>query len=139
MVEKEKHTTMRGPKGTLVIVADGGGARLLRNVGGVFDPELVQEGTLSPRDLDDDGPAGSVPTETRGEEINEATFAKQLARHLNALALRDGFSHAVLMADPQTLGQIRPSLHPEVTGRLVAEIDRNMRNAPLADIARALT
>ena len=37
---------MRIPKGTLVIVADGGGALQLRNVGGVFDPDLVQEGTL---------------------------------------------------------------------------------------------
>lgn len=130
---------MRIPKGTLVIVADGGGARLLRNVGGVFDPELVQEGTLAPQNLDDDGPAGSMPAETRGEEINEATFAKQLAQYLNARALKNEFEHAVLIADPQSLGQIRPSLHKEVTDRLVTEISRTMRNATPGDIAKALT
>lgn len=129
---------MRIPKGTLVIVADGGGARLLRNVGGVFDPELVQESTLSPQNLDDDGPSGSIPTETRGEEIDEATFAKQLARYLNEQALQGGFEHAILMADPQTLGQIRPGLHKEVTERLLTEINRNLRNAPVEDITRAL-
>lgn len=130
---------MRIPKGTLVIVADGGGARLLRNVGGVFEPELIQERVLAPQDLDDDGPAGAIPTETRGEEIDEATFAKQLARYLNAQALKDGFEHAILMADPQTLGQIRASLHQQVSDRLIAEIPKNLTNSPPADIARALT
>src|SRR5699024_1931316 len=125
---------MRIPKGTLVVVADGGGARILRNVGGAFAPELEEDGALAPRDLDDDGPAGSIPTETRGEEINEATFAKQLAHWLNARALRNGFAHAVLMADPQTLGQIRPSLHKEASDRLIAEIPKNLTNAAVEDI-----
>ena len=130
---------MRVPKDTLVIVADGGGARVLRNAGAVFDPKLVEEKVLAPRDLDDDGPAGPIPTETRGEEIDEATFAKQLANWLNARALRQEFDSLVLMADPQTLGQIRRSLHKEVNDRLIAEIDKNMTNAPLGDIARALS
>lgn len=130
---------MRVPKDTLVVVADGGGARVLRNVGAAFDPELIAEQTLAPQDLDDDGPAGPVPAETRGEEIDEATFAKQLANWLNARALRQEFDNLVLMADPQTLGQIRRSLHKEVNDRLIAEIDKNMTNAPLGDIARALS
>ena len=130
---------MRVPKDTLVVVADGGGARVLRNVGAAFDPELIAEKTLTPQDLNDDGPAGPVPTETRGEEIDEATFAKQLAHWLNARAFRQEFENLVLMADPQTLGQIRRSLHKEVNDRLIAEIDKNMTNAPLGDIARALS
>lgn len=129
---------MRIPTETLVIVADGGDARVLRNVGAAFSPELVQEAVLTPQNLNDDGPAGSIPTETRGEEIEEATFAKQLAHYLNARALKNEFEHVVLMADPQTLGQIRPSLHKEVRDRLVAEIDKNMSNAPLGDIVKAL-
>lgn len=130
---------MRIPKDTLIIVADGAGARLLRNVGGVFEPELVQVDTLTPQNLDDDGPAGSIPTETRGEEIDEATFAKQLAHHINALALKNGFEAAVLIADPQTLGQIRPSLHKEASERLISEIPKNLTNAPIPDIVRALS
>lgn len=130
---------MRVPKDTLVIVADGGGARVLRNVGAAFSPELVQDEVLTPQNLNDDGPAGPIPTETRGEEIDEATFAKQVANWLNARALRQGFDNLVLMADPQTLGQIRRSLHAEVTGRLIAEIDKNLTNAPLEDVTRALS
>ena len=45
----------------------------------------------------------------------------------------------MLMADPQTLGQIRRSLHKEVGNRLLATIDKNLTNAPLGDIARALS
>lgn len=129
---------MRVPKGTLVIVADGGGARVLRNVGAAFEPELVQEEVLTPQNLNDEGPAGSMPTETRGEEIDEATFAKQLAQWINQRALANGLEGLVLMADPQTLGQIRPSLHKTVGDRLIGEIDKNMSNAPLDDIVRAL-
>ena len=129
---------MRIPKGTLVIVADGGGARVLRNVGAAFEPELVQEKVLTPQDLNDDGPAGSIPTETRGEEIDEATFAKQLAQWINRQALNDGFDGLVLMADPQTLGQIRPSLHKSVHDRLIGEVPKTLTNAPLGDIVRAL-
>jgi len=130
---------MRVPKDTLVIVADGGGARVLRNAGAAFEPELVEEKVLTPQNLNDDGPAGPVPTEARGEEIDEATFAKQLANWLNARALRREFDGLVLMADPQTLGQIRRSLHKEVNDRLIAGIDKNMTNAPLGDIAKALS
>lgn len=129
---------MRVPKGTLVIVADGGGARVLRNVGAAFEPELVQEKVLTPQDLNDDGPAGSIPPETRGEEIDEATFAKQLAQWINQRALGEQLEGLVLMADPQTLGQIRRSLHKTVNDRLIGEIDKNMSNAPLEDIVRAL-
>lgn len=126
------------PENTLVIVADGGGARLLRNVGTAANLTLRQESVLSPQNLDDDGPAGPMPPESRGEEIDEATFAKQLAHHLNARALKQEFAHAVLMADPQTLGQIRGSLHKEVNDRLLAEINRNYTNARIEDIEKAL-
>ena|SRR5690554_4497183 len=130
---------MRVPKDTLVVVADGGGARVLRNVGAAFSPELVAEHVLTPQNLNDDGPSGSVPTETRGEELDEATFAKQLAQWLNARALKQEFANLVLMADPQTLGQVRRSLHKEVNDRLVAEIDKNLSNATIEDIVKALS
>lgn len=130
---------MKIPEDTLVIVADGGGARMLRNVGDANYLILRQEKRLEPKNVDDDGPAGRMPPESRGEEIDEATFAKQLAHHLNARALKNEFSHAVLMADPQTLGQIRSSLHKETSDRLIAEINKNLSNAPLDAIEKALS
>jgi protein required for attachment to host cells len=126
------------PAGTVVVVADGGGARVFRNIG---DKELVlqQQDMLELMNMDDDGPAGALPAESTGKQINEATFAKQLAIGLNNGALKDEYTHLVLVADPQTLGRMRPLLHKETQQRLIGEIAKTLTNSPLQDIERALS
>ncbi|NZA25630.1 host attachment protein [Luteimonas sp. SJ-92] len=129
---------MKIPEGTLVVVADGGGARVFRNVGDERTPALKQEALLELVNMNDDGPAGTMPAESSGMQIDEATFAKQLAQGLNDGALKNSYRHLVLMADPQTLGRIRPLLHSETGERLLAEVAKTFTNAPLEDIERAL-
>lgn len=126
------------PAGTLVLVADGGGARVFRNVGDANKLTLKQEDLLELMNMNDDGPAGVVPAEQTGPQIDEATFAKQLAIRLNHGALNDKYQHLVLIADPQTLGQIRPLLHKETLQRQVGELAKTLTNSPLEDIERAL-
>lgn len=126
------------PAGTLVLVADGHGARVFRNVGDANNPTLQQQDMLELMNMNDDGPAGSQPTESTGKQIDEATFAKQLALRLNAGALKDEYAHLVLVADPQTLGQMRPLLHKETLARLLGEVAKTLTNSPLEDIERAL-
>ena len=127
------------PAGTLVVVADGEGARVFRNVGDDKAITLQQQDLLELMNMNDDGPAGSMPAESTGRQIDEATFAKQLALRLNAGALKDEFAHLVLIADPQTLGQMRPLLHKETLQRMVGEIAKTLTNSPLEDIERALS
>ena len=122
-----------------VMVADGSEARLFTNVGNVTRVSLKQEQHLSPENLLDDGPSGHRPPEENEQAADEATFAKQLAQRLNAAALHDEYEHLVLMADPQTLGQMRPQLHVETQKRLVGEIAKTMTGAPLEDIQNALS
>ena len=126
------------PAGTLVVVADGEGARVFRNVGDEQAVTLQQQELLELMNMNDDGPAGSMPAESTGQQLDEATFAKQLALRLNAAALKNEFEHLVLIADPQTLGHMRPLLHQETVRRTVAEIAKTLTNSPLADIQRAL-
>ncbi len=126
------------PAGTLVVVADGGGARLFRNVGTDQKLTLKQEDLLEVMNVNDDGPAGSMPVESTGQQIDEATFAKQLALRLNDGALNNRYAHLVLVADPQTLGQMRPLLHKETLQRMVCELAKTLTNSPLEDIERAL-
>ena len=128
----------RIPAGTLVVVADGEGARVFRNVGDEQVVTLQQQELLELMNMNDDGPAGSMPAESTGQQLDEATFAKQLALRLNAAALKGEFEHLVLIADPQTLGLMRPLLHKETVQRTVAEIAKTLTNSPLADIQRAL-
>lgn len=126
------------PGGAWVVVADGNGARLLRNVGTGLSVSLEQIKLIEPTDLANEGPAGRQPPERSSAEIDEATFAKQLARFLNTAALRNEFTHLVLVADPQTLGQIRPLLHEETSKRMIEELNKTLVHAPLEDIERAL-
>jgi protein required for attachment to host cells len=126
------------PEGALVVVADGGGARLFRNVGEGRGLTLRQEQVLTPQNVNDEGPSGSQPNELRGNDAEEALFAKQLARRLNDDALKNRYAHVVLVADPQTLGQMRPLLHKETQQRLLRELPKTLTNAPIGDIEQAL-
>lgn len=126
------------PHNALVVVADGAGAKFFRNAGHESKVALSAEGGLEPANLLDEGPAGKRPPESSDRETNEATFAKQLAKELYRRAHSGDFAALVLVADPQTLGQIRPSLHKEVQNRLVAEVGKTLTKATVADIEKAL-
>lgn len=127
------------PSGTLVVVADGEGARVFRNIGDERHLTLQQRDLLELMNMNDDGPAGAQPAEATGKDIDEATFAKQLALRLNDGALNDRYAHLVLVADPQTLGLMRPLLHKETRQRLLGEMAKTLTNSPLQDIERALS
>ena len=88
--------------------------------------------------LDNDSSAGCRPEDSSQQENDEATFAKQLAHHLNRAAGKKQFRHLVLVADPQTLGQIRPSLDKAVNELLHSEHAKTLTTASEADIVRSL-
>lgn len=130
--------TVNIPHNALIVVADGTGARFFRNTGQRHELKLTADGELHPSDLLDDGPSGRRPTESTRQETNEATFAKQLAHDLYRRAHNGDFAALVLVADPQTLGQLRPILHKEVESRVVAEHGKTMTKASIADIQKLL-
>lgn len=129
----------KAPHNALIVVADGTGARFFRNSGHEKKLALTFEGELKPANLLNEGPAGHRPPESSSQETDEATFAKQLAKELYRRAHGGDFAALVLIADPQTLGQIRPTLHKEVLDRLVFEMDKTLTKASIADIQKALS
>lgn len=126
------------PHSALIVVADGVGARYFRNTGNGSEITLAADGQLKPSHLNVDGPAGKSPPERSTQEADEATFAKQLANELYRRAHSGDYEALVLIADPQTLGQIRPSLHKEVQSRLVAEVAKTLTKASITEIQDAL-
>ena len=126
------------PADAMVVVADGTGARIFRNVGTDYKLSLKQQEHVTPQNINDDGPSGSAPAEQTGHQTDEATFAKQLAHRINHGALTNAYAHLVLVADPQTLGQMRPQLHKETLQRLHGELAKTLTNSTLADIEHAL-
>ena len=127
-------TTLKLPDDTLVLVTTGREAKLFR----VKDGRLAQKDHWKPSDLADDGPGGSTPPEYSPNEVDEATFANQVAQRLYGMAHKHKFTGLVLIADPQTLGQMRPLLHQAVTEKIIAEHAKTFINSPIADIERLL-
>jgi len=128
----------RIPNGAWVVVADGVHARVCHNVGNGFEVRLREDRVIEPAE-EPETPAGHVPPEATASYIAEAAFAKQLARFINAAALRHDFDDLVLVADPETLGQMRRLLHGEVNKRMVGELAKTLTTQPLEVIDRVLT
>ncbi|MEP7043491.1 MAG: host attachment family protein [Dokdonella sp.] len=128
------------PTGTWVVVADGTHARLFRNVGKQDALQLKQDDVMKPDGVDESGqgPSGHRPPEASLEQTDEATFAKQLAHRLNAAALKQEFEHLFLIADPTTMGEIRPQLHAETIKRITGELAKTLTNSTLEDIEKIL-
>lgn len=128
------------PTGTWVVVADGTHARLFHNVGKQDTLQLKQDALMEPDMVDEQGqgPSGHRPPEESPEQADEATFAKQLVHRLNAAALKHQFEHLFLIADPKTLGEIRPQLHVETSKRICGELAKTLTNTPLEEIEKIL-
>lgn len=126
------------PTGTLVVVADGEKARWFRNVGDGKELRLRQETMMDAHDIFPQGPSGVAPPELAGQDKDEASFAMHVADRLNHGALNHEYADLVLVADPQTLGKMRPQLHKETLARLRGEVAKTLTNSPLEDITVAL-
>lgn len=119
------------PHNTLIVVGSGEGAKFYRNAGQSGELKLQHEHDLHPGDLADEGPSGKQPPDTSPRESMEATFAKILAHHLYDLAQAHKFDKLILVLDPDTLGETRPSLHVSVTEKIMLELPKTLvNNAP---------
>jgi protein required for attachment to host cells len=126
------------PHHALIVVADGVHAKFFRNSSHDGKAVLSSDGELKPHHLTGEGPAGKISPDMSRQEVEEATFAKLLANDLYRRAHAGDFAALVLIADPQTLGQMRPLLHKEVQTRIVFEIAKSLTKATIADIQKAL-
>lgn len=126
------------PQKALVVVADGGKAILYRNVGSGGGISLREEKRLSPQHLDDHGASGARPEEQSPRETDEATFAHQLAKALFKMKESGEFEEWLLVADPQTLGQLRPILHKTLTASLLRSLAKDLTHHSAREIEKAL-
>ena len=116
------------PNGTLVAVLDGTSMRLFHNRG--HEPHIQ----LVPLDAPDLDPANAGSgTRHRSSTANpddsrqhEDKFAAAAAAYLNGEALAGRIDHAVIIADPRTLGELRKHFHDALSAKLVGELPRNL-------------
>jgi protein required for attachment to host cells len=126
------------PNKALVLVADGAKAILFRNSGQGGDVILQEERRLTLSDFSNDGPSGSQGTEASPGDTNEATFGKKLAQTLQTMKAVNGYEDLVIVADPQTLGELRKVMHKTVEASVVHTIAKDLTNHAAAEIAAAL-
>ena len=122
-----------------VVVADGASAHLYRNIGHeTISLELLE--TVTPHSLThDEGLGGHAPVEQSPQDRGEAGFITQLVHKLNALALANALpSEVVIIADPTSLGHMRPLFHAELKKRITRELPKTMVKASVHDLALAL-
>ncbi len=124
---------------TWIAIADGTGARLYAANSDGESLSLSETKELSPTDPLEHGPSGSRPPEQTEQQKDEAAFAHQLADRLYLAAHAGKFDQLVVIADPQTLGQLRGIFHQEVIDRIAAEFPKTLTNLPHQDLEVAVT
>jgi len=122
------------PEETFVVIATGREAKTFY----IRTGSLEHDGDWTPGDLADQGPAGKSPSEQSPRESMEATFSKIVAEKLYDLAHKGAYERLILVADPDSLGEIRPLLHQEVIDKIVLEQAKTLINSPVADIEKSL-
>ncbi|MCZ4354066.1 host attachment family protein [Roseovarius aestuarii] len=134
--------------GTWVLVCDSEKALFLRNDVDAQDPDLnlqdiktqenpsdIDQSANRPGRMNDSGPGQrSALDDTDWHELAKERFADELAEILYIKAHRGDFDKLIIVADPRTLGALRPALHSEVSSKVIAEIDKTMTNHPVDKI-----
>ena len=146
-------TALRMPHDTLVLVADGEKALVLRNAGDEIrpnlkverlfeqvDPPTREQGTDRPgRVHDSGGTHKSAVAGTDWHRLEKVSFAKTVAEALHRSAQAGAFDKLVVVAPPLILHTLRTAFHQDVKSRIIAEIDKDLTNHPVDAIERALT
>ncbi len=155
---------MRVPHNSCVLVADGRKMLFFRNEGDEEFPNLEIESKRvedNPKDSDQGtdrpgrtfsgpgdpraggygatgGAARSAYSETDFHQLEENRFAAEAAEMLKDRALRNEYDSLVVVAPPQTLGELRRHYHKEVEKRITGEVAKDLTNMPVEEIERIL-
>jgi protein required for attachment to host cells len=140
------------PHNAFVVVADGEKMLLFRNQGDDEFPHLVvieedEQQSVANRDLRREapgrsfssvGPGRSAYKEADSRQLGEDRFAAETAAMLNRRALENEFESLIIVAPPQTLGELRKFNHDELQRRVSGELPKNLTNTPVNEIERIL-
>lgn len=146
---------MRIPHDSYVLVADGAKMLFFRNEGDADNPNLTviaaeQQADAYDRDIKTDTagqkPGGGGVLSGQGSTAGEADFHRQAedrfaaeaAERINRAALANEFEKLIIVAPPKTLGELRKHYHKQVTGKIAAEIAKDLTGHPVDRIEAVL-
>lgn len=143
---------MKLKTGTWVVVADGGRGMILVNDGTAVDPQLRVLRSFAhdnPKTSDQgrDAPArifestGSRRSAAEAPDLHqraEDAFVAGIMGDLGKEGRAGAFEHAIIVAPPVALGEMRKSVSKDLAPRIVAWIDKDLTKEPVAAITKAL-
>ncbi len=131
---------MRLPHDTMIAVADGENLHIFRSVGNEDRPRLQPAGHPAV-----DGTNHSSGNHHRSSSANpdekqgaEDSYAAATAALLNQQAIGEAFEHAVVIAPPKTLGELRKHYHKAFSSKILKEIPKEMTGQMIDQIAAAI-
>ena len=131
---------MQLPKGATVAVVDGEKLHLYRNEGDGADMRLT---AMPPAKVNADhrgSDAGhqSSSANPDGHQAEEDGFAIGVADILNREALENEITHLMIIAAPQTLGELRKHYHKALSAVLVGEMHKDLTSHSIKDVEQAI-
>ncbi len=131
---------MQLPRGATVAVIDGEKLHLYRNAGDEADMRL----TALPKAKVDADHRGSDPghrtsaANPHSHQAEDDGFAIGVADVLNREVLEGGIAHLMVIAAPQTLGELRKHYHKALSAVLLGELHKDLTDHSTKDVEKAI-
>lgn len=136
----------------LVMVVDGAKMLLFRNKGDSLHPRLEVEQALEQKDaatseqgtdepgsgFSSNGNRRSSYEQTDFHQLAEDRFAADAVSLLNRRALENDYEKLIIVAPPNTLGELRKHYHKALSSRLAGEIGKDLASHPVPEIERII-
>ena len=128
------------PKDTIVAVTDGEKLSLFHTSGNDAKPHLkpMNAGTLGGNNHSGGGRHHSSASNPDEKTDGEDVFAAATAKWLNEQAIGNHFAHAIVIAAPRTLGELRKHYHKAFSDKLLKEISKDLTGQHISDIEKVL-
>lgn len=150
--EHRRKVKMDIPHNTHILVMDGGKMLLFQNVGSQAEPILNivtqreqdsaathEQGTgRSGTNFESSGSRRSSYQQTDFHQLDEDQFAVDAADMLRREVLAGRIDTLIIVAAPQTLGELRKHYHVEVEKRVIGEISKVLAEHPTDEIITAI-
>ena len=128
------------PHDTIVAVADGENFHLFRTVGHDTNLHLQPLGQPHVEGSNHSGGARHHSSAANPDEKQDAKdmFAAATAEWLNHEAIGNRFEHAVVIAPPKMLGELRKHYHKALEAKILKEIPKDLTGQSRDTIAAAI-
>ena len=132
---------MKIPANAHIAILDGARFLLMRNAGSTTEPRLELAAEPDVSDCGESGARGHHDTDAKSDDYHtqdKLDHAAGVAGWLNREVMADRIENLLIVADPDSLGELRRHLHVRTQAAIVGEVDKQLTGMPGPDILHVL-